>query len=241
MEDLDFILKNYSLFTYTVEVLAAVTGVLILKKYKFTATKYFIFFLCYLTIGDLGTSYTKLIRNKGILSFLEGTVFEKNYWWSTLYWKIGAILFFVFYYNKILKTEAFRKILKYFGTVFLIISLIYILINWDYFFSRFFPIISILGAIIIFICTVFYFVEMLQSDRILTFYKSIDFYISVAIFIWWLIITPIVFYDIYGEYRDINYIHLRRYIYLSANVIMYLTFTFALIFCKPDNEINMIN
>jgi len=231
-----FILENYSLFTRIVEILAAVTGLILFKKYKSTTAKYFIFFLLYLSIGDLLNTYTKLIRNNGVLSFLEGTVFAQNYWWSTLFWKIGAILFFVFYYQKILKTEIFRKIIKYSGFIFITVSVFYILIHWNYFFSRFFPIISIMGAIIIFLCTAFYFFETLQSDRILTFYKSINFYISAAIFIWWLIITPIVFYDIYGEHRDIAYIHLRRYIYLFANICMYLTFTFALIWCKPETN-----
>lgn len=232
----EFILKNYSLFTRIVEILAAVTGILLFKKYKFTVAKYFIFFLCYLSICDFINTYTKLIRNNGLLSFLKGTIFEYNYWWSTLFWKIGAIIFFVFYYRKILKTEIFRNIIKYSGLVFLIVSIGCILVNWDYFFSRFFPLISVMGAIIIFLCTAFYFFEVLQSDKILTFYKSINFYISAAIFIWWLIITPIVFYDIYGEYRDYVYINLRRYIYLFANITMYLTFTFALIWCKPEND-----
>ncbi|GAA4809508.1 hypothetical protein [Litoribaculum gwangyangense] len=232
----DFLIKNYSLLTYAIEFLAALTGILLLKSYKLSNVKYFIFFLCFLTIGDISNSYTSLIRNNGILSFLESTVFINNYWWSTLYWKIGAILFFVFYFRKILKTEVFRKTLKFSGFIFLIISIACIVINWEHFFSRFFPIISIMGALIIFLCTSFYFFEVLKSDKILTFYKTINFYISGAIFIWWLIITPIVFYDIYGEHRDMTYINLRRYIYLFANLIMYSTFTFALIWCKPQND-----
>ncbi|SFZ94272.1 hypothetical protein SAMN05428642_10438 [Flaviramulus basaltis] len=237
----EFLIKNYTIITHSVEILSALTGLLLYRKYKLIAAKFFIWFLVYLSLCDFIGGYVNYIADNDIFSYLKDTVFSRNFWWTTLYWKIGAILFFVFYYNKILKTEVFKIVIKYCCYLFLVFSIIYIIFNWNDYFIRFFPIISVLGAIIIFICTVFYFVEMLQSDRTLTFYKSIDFYISVAIFIWWLIITPIVFYDIYGEYRDINYIHLRRYIYLSANVIMYLTFTFALIFCKPDNEINMIN
>jgi hypothetical protein len=44
----------------------------------------------------------------------------------------------------------------------------------------------------------------------------------------------LVFYDIYNTNGDWNFIFLKWQIYLSANVFMYLTFTFALIFCKPD-------
>ncbi len=250
----EFIRQNYSFITHSIELLAAVIGLLFYKKYKATAAKYFIYFLVYLTLCDFISMYTRAVRPDRLLSFLIGTVFEKNYWWSTLYWKIGATMFFAFYYYKILKVKRFRNIIKFNSYIFLLFSVIYIALNWDRFFVRFFPVISILGAIIILLCAVFYFIEILQSDKILTFYKSINFYISLAIFIWWIIITPIVFYNIYYTYdiksssnldsvmlkrevyKDWDFVILRRQIYLFANVFMYLTYTFALIWCKPEND-----
>lgn len=238
----EFLLKNYILLTHSVEVLAALTGVFIFRYYKNTTTKYFVCFLIYLTICDFSSFYTKYVFPEKFFSFLIGTVFEKNYWFSTLYWKIGAIMFFGFYYRKVLKSKWHKNIIKYSSFSFFIFSILHILFHWKAFFVSFFPIISILGAIVVFLCTVFYFLEILQSDEILTFYKSINFYISAAIFIWWLIITPIVFYDNYTSYevgvyeRDWDYINLRRLLYLSANIVMYLTFTFALIWCKPQKN-----
>lgn len=231
----EFLLKYYNTITFCVEILAAVTGLMLYNKYKQTAAKYFIYFLIYLSICDLLNTYVYYIKD-GFLGFLEGTVFIRNFWWTTLYWKIGAILFFVFYYQGILMNERFKRILKYSGYSFLVFSMVYILINWDDYFIRFFPIISILGAIIIFLCTAFYFYEILNSEKILTFYKSINFYISAAIFIWWLITTPLIFYDIYNSNKDWNFIFLKWQIYLLANITMYLTFTFALIFCKPEAD-----
>ncbi len=234
----DFLLEYKYLITSCIEFLAAVTGLLLYKKYKYTAAKYFIYFLVYLSVCDFLAGYVYYIKGDGFLNFLQGTVFVRNYWWSTLFWIIGAILFFAFYYNKILKTKGFIRVIKYSSLVFLAFSVVYIIVNWNDYFVRFFPIISILGAVIIFLCTVFYFIEILQSDRILTFYKSINFYISFAIFIWWLIITPLVFYDIYNSHYDWNFIFLRWEIYLFANIFMYSTFTFALIYCKPELETN---
>ena len=230
----EFLLEYKNILTFFIEILAAVTGLLLYKKYKLSAAKYFIWFLIYLTICDFIGGYSKHIKNEGFFFFLQGTVFEKNYWWSTLFWKIGAIIFFAFYFNRILKTKTFKIIVKFSGYLFFIFSIVYIIINFETYFLTFFPIISILGALIIFLCTVFYFIEVLQSDKILTFYKSLNFYISAAIFIWWLIITPLVFYDIYMSNQDWSFIFLRWQIYLFANVVMYLTFTFALLFCKPE-------
>ena len=236
----EFLLDNYIVLTHSVEALAALAGVFLFSNYKNTVVKYFIYFLICLTICDILNWYTMFVHLDKLLSFLVGSLIEKNYWWSTLYWKIGAIMFFAFYYRKILKTKYFNDIIKYASYAFFIFSSIYILLNWEVFFISYFPIISVLGAIIVFLCTVFYFVEILQNEKILTFYKSLDFYISGAIFIWWLIITPIVFYDNYTTYevgvyeRDWDYIHLRKIIYISSNIFMYSTFTFALIFCKPE-------
>ncbi|GAA4945892.1 hypothetical protein GCM10023314_18960 [Algibacter agarivorans] len=232
----EFLFEHRTEITRVVEFMAAITGIVLFKKYKHTNAKYFIFFLIYLSLGDFGNTYTKYVKNDGFFNFLEGTVFEKNYWWSTLFWKIGAILFFAYYYNKILSNKKFKIIIKFIGFIFFVFSFVYILLNWDEYFIRYFPAISIFGAFIIFMCTVFYFIEVLQSNKILIFYKSLNFYISFAIFIWWLIITPIVFFDIYLLNRDINYIQLRYFIYLLANIIMYSTFTFALIWCRPQND-----
>lgn len=230
----NFLLDNFSLLLHLIEVTAAITGLVLYKKFKYTKAKYFIWFLVYLSICDFIGGYKHYVHNGGFLEFLEGTVFETNHWWSTSFWKIGAIMFFVFYYIRILTTKSFKNTVKISGYLFLVFSISYVLFYWDQFFNRFFPIISILGAIVVFLCTVFYFIEVLQSDKILTFYKSLNFYINLAIFIWWLIITPIVFYDIYGFNEDWNFIFLKWEIYLFANLFMYSTFTFALIYCNPE-------
>tara|TARA_R110002050_G_scaffold100607_2_gene208387 strand:- start:35752 stop:36456 length:705 start_codon:yes stop_codon:yes gene_type:complete len=232
----EFLIHYKSEITRLIEITTAVVGIFFFKKYKDTDAKYFIYFLVYLSIGDFINTYTHYIRNNGVLSFLRGTVFEENYWWSTLFWKIGAILFFAFYYNKVLKSPVFKVIIRLSRYTFFVFSILYIIINWKDYFILFFPAISIFGAIIIFLCSVFYFIETLQSDKILSFYKSLNFYISVAIFIWWLIVTPLVFYDIYMSNSDWDFVFLRWEIYLFANIFMYSTFTFALIWCRPQND-----
>lgn len=232
----DFLLEYKNTITFSVEILAAVIGLICYKKYKGTVAKYFIWFLVCLSICDFLASYVYYIKNDGFLNFLQGTVFVRNFWWSTLFWKIGAIVFFSFFYFKILTNQLFKQIVRFSGISFFVFSIVYILFNWDDYFIRFFPIISVLGAGIIFLSTVFYFIEVLTSDKILTFFRSLYFYISSTIFIWWLIITPLVFYDIYNSHSDWNFIFLKWQIYLFANIFMYLTYTFALIWCKPEND-----
>lgn len=239
---IDFLLNHYSFITHALESLAAITGILYYKKYKNIAAKYFILFLIYVAICDTATYYTHFVRPEEALSFLIGTKFQKNHWFATLYWVIGAIVFYAFYFHRILKILLFKKIIKYSGYIYFFFSLIYIALNWELFFVQFFTVLDVFGALIILMCSVFYFIEILISDKILEFYKSINFYISVTIFIWWLIITPLSFYDVYYTYEvgksflDLDFASLRRQIFLFANIFMYLTFTFALIYCKPESN-----
>ncbi|MFD0835993.1 hypothetical protein ACFQ0I_09475 [Mariniflexile aquimaris] len=217
----NFLLQNYLLLTYGVELLAALTGVMFYRKYKYSNAKYFIYFLVFIALAELASGYTNFIENDGVFSFLKGTVFEKNYWFGALYWSLGGILFYSYYFLKLLKSKSFVFVIKISRNFFLIFFIIYVLFNWNDYFIKPFPIIDILGAIIIFLSVIFYFIEILKSDVILTFYKSINFYIAVTIFVWWLIITPLVFFNVYYRHVDWNFIFLKWQIYLFANIIMY--------------------
>ncbi len=231
------------MLTYSVEFLAAVTGFIFFSKYKNTNVKYFIYFLLLVAISDLLNYYTYFVRPKLALEFLIGTKFEKSHWWSNIYWSVGAIVFFAFYYRKILNSKSSKKIIKVASYCFLVFSIIYIFLNRSLFFNHFFIVLDLSGAFIVFLCTVLYFIEILNSEKLLVFYQSINFYISAIIFIWWLIITPMAFYDVYFEYEigighfDKDFLKLRNSVYLFANIFMYLTFTFAFIWCKPENEL----
>ena len=229
----EFLKGNYKILTLSIEFLAVVSGLFFYKKYKNTTAKFFIYFILYLFICDFfSLNYHTFIDR--YFSSLKGTILERNKWWSTLYWKIGAIVFFSLFYYRILKTSIFKRILTALTFCFLIVSLFTIFTNWDDFFIQSFPIISIIGAIVILSCTIFYFIEVLRSDKILAFYKSINFYISLAIFIWWLIITPLVFYEIYNSKADWDFVILKWQIYLFANIFMYTTFIIGLIVSKPE-------
>lgn len=172
---------------------------------------------------------------------------KKIFWLYNFGWNKVAILFFNIYYYKVIKNKGFKTILKYTGYFYLGFSLVYIVSNGYDFFYKSFPVLNVIGALIIFICTMLYFIELLQSQKFLLFIKYLSFYISVVVFIWWLIVTPISFYDVFYSsvdltkpfrhpifFGDINYITLRKQIYLFSNIFMYLTYT--LIWCKPEND-----
>ena len=91
-------------------------------------------------------------------------------------------------------------------------------------------------GLLIIICCVFYFIELLNTESILRFSKLLFFYITIAIFIWWIIVTPMVFYDIYFKSEDWDLIILQWQIYLTANFFMYTTFAIGLMVSEPEKK-----
>lgn len=235
----EFLYNNYSLVTKAVELLAALTGLLLYSKFKHTVVKYFIWFLVYVFIVELIGGYTVYVYKYEALDSIEqalkGTLIERNYWWYNVFWVIGAPMFYTTYFMTVIKTKLFKNILGWLRLLFFLITITYVLFNLDAYFKSNLKFNDILAVFVILVCVTLYFVEILNSDRMLTFYKSANFYIAGINFIWFLVITPIVFYDHYFSKADWNFVFLKWEIYLTMNFFMYLSFTFVLLCCKPQH------
>tara|TARA_R110002073_G_scaffold240878_2_gene402679 strand:- start:4680 stop:5399 length:720 start_codon:yes stop_codon:yes gene_type:complete len=237
----DFLKDYYSILNDVVLLLAVIATIFVYKKYKFTHVKYFLWFLVYSFFVDLIGGYTVYVSKypffSGIKDALEGTLFEKNYWWYNTFWAIGSALFYSFYFRKVIDTKLYKKILNHSRKIFLVIALGYIVFNINLFFNSSIIVVKILGAIVVLLSTVLFFMEILKSNKVLAFYKTIDFYIASVVFIWFLVRTPIVFYDVYFTTKDWDYVILKSAILLITNMFMYLTFSFALLWCRPQNDL----
>lgn len=230
----EFFRLNYLHLTLATEILAAVTGLILYKKYKSSAAKFFIWFLVYIVFVDFIGTYPNYYDKIEFIKPLRNTLIRYNYWWYSIFFILGSMCFFLFYYFKIFKKNLSKSISIIVGSLTILTSIIYIIINVNQFFISFLPIVSVLASFSILAFTTLYFVEVLQSERILKFYKSINFYVSAAIFFWWLITTPVVFYGVYNSDEDWNFVFLKWQIFLFANIFMYTTFTIGLIVSEPE-------
>ena len=140
----------------------------------------------------------------------------------------------MFYYSKILKNKTYQTTVIIIGSVNFIIAVIYIVFNIDAFFIKFLPLLNVLACISILVGTIFYFIELLQSNKILNFYIFLDFYISIALFFWWIVTTPVIFYGVYNSFEDLDFVLLKWQIFLFSNVLMYLIFAFGLLISKTE-------
>lgn len=232
----EFLRENYSLLIHSCEFIAAATGLILYKKYKSSTAVYFIYFLIYSMLLDMLGHYVELFDFYGYKELIDSTILENNYLFFTIFWDILAPTFYAFYFIKIIELNVLRRFLRYCIFVFLFLSTFLIYYYFNILFVGYIPLIQITSTLLVIIIVITYFYDILKSDRILIFYKSINFFIAATILVWWLIMTPIMFYEIYFSKADWNFMILKWQIYLITNLIMYGTFTFALIWCKPQKN-----
>ena len=241
----EFIRQNYFYINEGVIVLAALVGLFRLKKFYHTNTRFFIYFLIYVVFIELLGYYPYFAHVDDSMTWIGkltiGTIFEENFLWYTIFWQIGSAVFLSFYFYKILKNNLYKKIIRFSIVFYVLFSFGYAVFNYEIFYVDMMKPIWILGLGQSVLCSILYFLEVLGSEKIMSFYKSVEFYVAAVFFTWLLVRTPLVFYQIYYSSADWNFVFLRRDIILFANLFMYLSFAFALIFCKPENNSELVS
>lgn len=237
-----FILDNFYVINEGLIVLAGFIAALSYPKFKNSLVKYFIYFLIYIVFIELLGYYPnyseKISWLQWIPSLTKGTRFEENLLWYTVFWNIGSALFVTFYFFKVIENKRFKTIIKFGGIIFLFISFLRLMFNVEgYFTNERDNVIIVGGTLQIMLCVMLYFSEILMSEKIMAFYKSFHFYVAAAFFVFFLIRTPITFYQIYYNGTDTAFVNFRRFLILFCNVLLYVTFIIALIKCKPQSQL----
>lgn len=213
---------------------AVVAGLISYKKYKGTTTTFFIKITVYLLFIEIIGGYATLYSKFEFLKSIYNSIFRQNYWWYTITFDVITIILLAVLFQNILQIKYHKSILRYTNYAFILFAIIYLIYNRQLFFYQFFPVLQITGAVLIIMCSVLYYLELLKGSDILNFYKSIYFYIATSIFFWWIVTTPITFYDLYFRAEDWDFIVLKWQLYLLANFFMYSTFTVGLLVSKPE-------
>ncbi|QXP78920.1 MULTISPECIES: hypothetical protein [Winogradskyella] len=230
----EFFKEYYAIFNYSIGTMAAVTGLFFLNKYKSTAAKYLIYFLVYALLVDVIGRYPSYFKDLDKFDLIKGTLIEANYWWYIIFWFAGLSSFITLVNFKVIYNLGYKKALKYCYYVYIVQFVLYGIFNFESLFNPMEVFLKISSIWMIFVAVFLYLLDILQSFRITYFYKSIYFYINIAILIWTLVTGPIMFYEVYFSTADWNFVILKWQIFLSVNFIFYLTLSLALIYCKTE-------
>ena len=233
----DFFLENYSNLNRLVEILPAVFGILFFRKFKNTKIRFLIYFLIYIIFVETVAMYPQWVYDGYLQEFgdlVEGTVFQRNYWWYTIMWNSAAGIFYSLYLSWQLKNPVFKFILRWIRIIFVVSTSIHLTMHWENLFGQASDYAIFFSTGLIIISVVFYFIEILKNDQLVYFHKSINFYMACILLVWFVIITPLKFYNDYYRSADWDYILIQYSIYFAANFIMYIGYALLLIFCNPQ-------
>lgn len=219
------LIRDFVLYS---ELISAVVGTFYFYKYKNTYLKYFLLLLWYITITEFTGWY-------GGINKVFGFYHENGYYYISWMYNLLRIVTFTtlfFIYFKCLKTKIFRKWILIFAFTYIII----VIINWWIIQSFIFEkseMPKIIGSIFLIVSIIFYFVELLRSEKILIFHRLLLFWISVGLLLFYSGTIPFALK--YNGYALIPGIptHLFMIIYILA-IVMYLTFTFGFIWSKKE-------
>ena len=218
--------RNFVLYS---ELLAAIVGTIYFNKYKHTYLKYFLYLLWYITLTEFTAWYA---TENHVLGFFDENGTHYNYWFYNLLYMI-TFMFLYYIYFKSINTKKYRKWIK----VFLISYVIIATINWSFvqnFFFDWSEIPTVIGSIFLIITILFYFIELLKSEKIIIFHRMLLFWISVGLLLFYSGTIPFTLK--FNGYALIPGVHKIFLIQFILAIIMYLTFTFGFIWSKKESH-----
>ncbi|MDJ0644736.1 MAG: hypothetical protein QNJ57_02030 [Flavobacteriaceae bacterium] len=211
------------------ELVSAVVGTVFFYKYKHTHLKYFLYLLWYITISEFLGEYIKV---SGHMAYVDEEGFIYNKWvYNILNFITFNTLYFIYY--KQLDTKVFKKLIKIFAVVFSVLFII----NFTFFqnfiiHSAVAP--RIAGAIFLVTSIIFYFIELLRSEKVLVFHRLLLFWISIGLLLFYTGTIPFVLK--WNGYMLIPGIHELFLIVYVLAIVMYLIFTFGFIWSKKEQH-----
>ena len=175
--------------------------------------------------------------------FVEGTLFERNYWWYNSY-SLVKFLVILYYFIWQIRSRITREIFSVLAILFTFGGVLNLLFS-GVFFKGNAAFSSIGGTLLLVILIFLYYFETLKSSRILNFYRIPAFYFSVGILIWHLTVTPLFIYSHYFSLKSPEFVELHTIILRMANVILYSLFILGWLTCtrfktiKDDNAMQV--
>lgn len=209
------------------ELIAAFSGFYYLSRNKTSKLRHFVYFLVLTVCVDALGLYTlfESIRPP------KDSIWHMNSWLYNSF-IMGSLFFYLSFYKSILTHQKFKKILS----LLILISVVIVIVNvfnaGSNFFKTNITYNFIWTTFSVFICVSFYFYELLLSDRILVFYKSSLFYISIGLLIWWLILPPLEFYMPYYKKIYPEVVGMKKMIILLTNIYLYSCYTIGFLWGK---------
>lgn len=225
---------------HLLELGAAVSGSYYLSKTPQVATeiKIIVYYLWLVVVVEFLGLYSvfEYFSNYSYLPFIKDTPWIRNIWLYNCYHVIKFGVFF-FFFVKQLHSYKVQKAAYLVGSVFILSLILYLIFSGEFFY-QFSSLEAVGGTFLILLIILIYYYDLLSSNRILEFYKSFPFYISVGILAWHFAVTPFFIYNQYFNISSPEFIKLHGIFIVLANVFLYGLIILGFWVCLKSERIN---
>lgn len=233
----DFLIKYGSVITIVFELIAALSGSYYLRKVENSLLRVFVYYLWLTFIVEIAGTYTYLMEydfDYEWFQAIKNSVFSMNIWLYNIYAYLGIGFISVFYYDLMTSFKTRITVLITLG-VFSLFSILYFTLT-DAFFIAALPYHFFISVSIICLYVLLYFLQLINSDKILDFYKLPSFYISITLLLLYLCIIPLFIFDGYFQSINADFVRFRIVLLLFINICTYSSYTFAFLYTLYRNR-----
>ena len=224
-------LSTFRLFIPFSELIAAIIGTIYFYKYKHTHLKYFLYILWYIVLTEFTGWFS---RHYGVLGFYDETGQHYNLWmYNFMYLLFFPLVLWI--YLKSVHTIIFKKWIK----AFIVIYVLFSMVNWIFIQNikyEWSELPDVVGTLFLVVSILFYFIELLKSDKIIIYHKKLLFWISVGLLIFHIGTLPFMIKA--TDYALLTGIHNLFLVIWILALIMYLIFTFGFIWSNIEEDID---
>jgi len=217
------------------QLMAAVTGTIYLKKYREDlSTRYFVYYLWVTFLIEIIGVLPPLIDWIFGLNYMD-TFLGKNFWLYNIHIVISRT-FYIYYIRNFLKSNILKRFFLFLLGFYAISSVVNFVFS-NIFFISFSSYSIILGSLLLFLGVGVYFLQIIQSDEILNFGRSIPFYFSVGTLVFNLCVTPLFIYSkYYSNSISPEFVDIYALILIIANIFMYTCYIIGFLVCYKENK-----
>lgn len=234
---LDYFIENF-LVVYILEICAALAGTYYLRKTRNPVpnSKLIVGYLWLVVAVETIGLYPAFnyFTDFSYMPFLKETSWERNIWLYNAFQIITFLIFYIFFTNQ-LQNKKNKRIFKFITVIFVFTAILNLILT-DIFFEKSSAYSFIMGTFILITLIFVYYFELLKSDKILYFYKSLVFYISVGLLLWYVTITPIFIFNKYFTSASPEFVKLHSTILNISNYFLYCMFIATFIICSSNKQ-----
>lgn len=227
----DFLIAYQAIITIFFEIIAALSGSYYFRKVKDNQLRIFVHYLWLTVIVEIVGNYSYLMLydfDNEWFNAIKNSVFRRNTWLYNIYSYLAIGFISIFYYNLMTNIKSKITVLSTMG-VFSVFSILYFTLT-DAFFITALPYHFFISVSIICLYVLLYFLQLINSDKILDYYKLPSFYISITLLLWYLCVIPLFIFDGYFKSISSDFGRFRTLLLLFINICTYSSFAFAFLY-----------